>query len=96
LIFRTKTDKYIEFVGFFVCWRTISPNCDVIGVDITHIQNLYGFNLNAQLMRHIISKILLFIGIIKPINVASTPNQPDFRQIVNEDIFKDDNDLGYC
>jgi len=58
--------------------------------------NLYGFNLNAQLMRHIISKFLLFIGIIKPINVASTPNQPDFRQIVNEDIFKDDNDLGYC
>ncbi|MDG1297279.1 MAG: hypothetical protein P8P48_09080 [Saprospiraceae bacterium] len=47
-------------------------------------------------MRHIISKILLFIGIIKPINVAGSPNQPDFRQIVNEDIFKDDNDLGYC
>ncbi len=47
-------------------------------------------------MRHIISRLFLLIGIIKPANVASTPNQPNFMKVVNEDIFKDDNDLGYC
>ena len=47
-------------------------------------------------MRHIISRLFLLIGIIKPANLASTPNQPNFMKVVNEDIFKDDNDLGYC
>ena len=55
-----------------------------------------GLNKNAQLMRHVISRLFLFLGILKPANVAGTPNQPNFMKVVNEDIFRDDNDLGYC
>ncbi len=44
-------------------------------------------------MRTIIYKIALMLGFVKAERVARTPN---FLKVFNEDIFKDDNDLGYC